>query len=968
MPITLITGPANSGKAEIVFAALRGCLARGEEPILVVPTEADAEHYLRELSGGGAVMGLRVERFRGLIDEVCKRTGSAARTLGELGRRRLLASLAESAGLADTAPGRGLLRGLEELVSELEVRAVTPQRFAQALGQWESAQGEEPRAGALAGLYRAYRAALERMGRLDPAGRSRLALDALRREPALWGATPVLLYGFDSLTDQQLDVVETLGRVVDTELTLALAYEPGRVAFAGRALTFASLEPLASSHRRLAPREDHYAPGARAALSHLERSLFEDGAARRDGDGALLMLEGGGERAELELVAREVRALLDDGMSAGDIAVSARSIELVADLLEEVLTAHGIPYALQRRRTLRASAVGRALLGILRCVPRPGEQRSGGSLADLLAWLRSPGMLEHPELADRLELGARGSGAMSADAARELWEARHWPLDRIERMRVSQERGRRALLQQVDRELTQLFAAPHRAQAALLEGSELQDAAAMAACRRALSELGELLQDDPRLVPQDAAGLAGLLEHVEFVAGRAPAPDAVAVLEPLALRARRVRALFLCGLQEGVFPARGRGGALLDDEDRRRIAELSGLALAREEDALAAERYLLYAAISRPEQLLALSWHSADDEGLPTPRSLFVEDVCDLFEESLLKRRRRRSLGEIDLPASAGGAPAASRQPAGRLRVREPGVLGELRARSWSASSLELWLRCPVRWFVERMLAPTELDPDEELLNRGALAHAALRDTFAGLRERTGSARLDPAKLELARELLGEALARHEDEHPLSLAPERVPGTRRRLRAELERYLEYCAQAESPLEPAELELGFGFEAEEGSLPAFELDEELRLRGRIDRIDVSAAGDAVVYDYKSSARAPAGGWIAGGNVQVALYMLAAEALLQRPVAGGFYQPLRGDLTARGVLDAGSGIELGCVRTDLLEADQMRELLHEALAMSRGAARQARDGQVRALPDSCGFSRAGCAYPAICRCGR
>ena len=42
-----------------------------------------------------------------------------------------------------------------------------------------------------------------------------------------------------------------------------------------------------------------------------------------DAGSAVRLLEGGGERAELELVAREVRALLDGGMMPGEIAVPA---------------------------------------------------------------------------------------------------------------------------------------------------------------------------------------------------------------------------------------------------------------------------------------------------------------------------------------------------------------------------------------------------------------------------------------------------------------------------------------------------------------------------------------------------------------------------------------------------------------------------------------------------------------------
>ncbi len=84
------------------------------------------------------------------------------------------------------------------------------------------------------------------------------------------------------------------------------------------------------------------------------------------------------------------------------------------DLLAEVFATEGIPYALQRDRRLGDSALGRALIGLLRCAaPRPTAGASGGEeaqLGDLLAWLRSPGLLERPELADQLELRARRSG------------------------------------------------------------------------------------------------------------------------------------------------------------------------------------------------------------------------------------------------------------------------------------------------------------------------------------------------------------------------------------------------------------------------------------------------------------------------------------------------------------------------------------------------------------------------------
>jgi ATP-dependent helicase/DNAse subunit B len=971
MPITLITGPANAGKAELVMDAVHRHLAHGEEPLLVVPTRADADHYLRELAGDGASMGVRVERFAGLIGEAVSRAGVSEPLLAGLARERVLEALCMRAGRPATP---GFVAALAEVLVELQVRRVTPAALEQALSSWATADGAGASRPELAELFAAYRETLGRLGRMDAEQRAVRALDALRRRPALWGATPVLLYGFDDLTRLQLDAVETLGRVVGAEVTVSLAYEPGRTAFAGRAASFHALAPLAVEHRELQARAEYYAPQARAALSHLERSLFEPlelQAARVEAGTAVRLLEGGGERAELELVASEIAELLSGGMAPEEIAVLVRSPGTALDLLEEVFSAAAIPFALQRRRPFGDTAIGGALLGLLRCVPAAdGSQQ--GELRDLLAWLRAPGLLEQPALADGLEVSARRRGAVSSEQARALWEQRHWPLETIDRLLEAQARGARALCDRAARELYWLFCAPRRAGACILEADELDEAAALVAGRRALGELRELARIAPELALASATELAGSLERVELLSGvgSGAAAGAVAVLDPLALRARRVRAVFVCGLQEGVFPVRARPQPFLAEEERRRLAEVSGLRLGEQVDTLAAERYLLYAAVSRPQERLFLSWHVADDDGQAISRSLFVDDVCDLFGESLARLRASRPLGAVDGITSQ----APPHVPAAAHRcLRDERLLAQLRERVWSASSLESWIGCPTRWFVERMLSPGALEPDPEPLARGGLAHATLRDTLEGLRAATGTARLGPGNLARARELLAKALADNEADHPLSVAPERRTAVRRRLQADLERYLAHAATAESPLEPKSLELGFGFAAgdehgEAGDLPALDLGGGMTLRGRIDRVDVSAGGDAVVYDYKGSS-APAGArWIRDGKLQVALYMRAVEDLLHVPVVGGFYQPLSGrDLRARGVLDGEAGLEIECVAPDVYEREELREMLGEAVAAAREVAAQAGRGELQARPQTCAF-RGGCMYPTICRCER
>ena len=86
-----------------------------------------------------------------------------------------------------------------------------------------------------------------------------------------------------------------------------------------------------------------------------------------------MLLEAGGERAEAELIAAEVLAALRGGTPAEEIAVVARSTDRSGPLLERVLTAYGVPFALQRGLPFGHTVIGRSLCGMLRCALGTGD-------------------------------------------------------------------------------------------------------------------------------------------------------------------------------------------------------------------------------------------------------------------------------------------------------------------------------------------------------------------------------------------------------------------------------------------------------------------------------------------------------------------------------------------------------------------------------------------------------------------
>lgn len=967
MPLKLVIGPANSAKAGAVLGAFRAALRR--EPWLVVPTAADVAHYERELTREGARRGGRVATFAGLAREIAARAGYAAPVAGPLQRERLVADAIAAARLETLAPiaaTRGFLAAAVAFVAELERTLVTPQRFAAAVRDWPEAS---PAMREAAAIYDRYARALERLGRVDADLFAWRALDALRADPAAWGDTPVLLYGFDDLTPLERDAVETLARIAGAEVTVSLTYEPGRTAFAGRAATAEELRQLATEVEELPPLAEHYDAESRAVLHHLERSLFELEAARVAPGDAVQLLTAGGERAEVELVAAEVLRRLRDGVPAQEIAVVHRSPERVAPLVAEVFAAYGIPCSLDRRLPLPHAPLGRGLLALARCA----LQAEHATPATLLAYLRTPGRLDRLELADRLEATVRRNAIQGLAGAREEWEQAPggWPLRELDRLRGAAADGFRPLLDALAREARALFAAPHRGRAAVLDPAEEVDATALATLLDALADLAELAAADPRHAAEPEQLLA-TLEALEVRLGERARDGAVLVADPLAIRARRFDTVIVCGLQEGEFPSPASAEPFLSDEERRGLAMASGLRLTPRDDALADERYLFYACVSRPARRLVLSCRDADEDGNPALRSFFVDDVHALLSE--LPEVHRPLSAVTWTPAAAptaaeraraealGSAPRIAPPPLGDLG---PAACAALRQRDvLSAGALEAYAACPVKWLVERELQPERFEPDPEAIARGSCVHRVLERTLGRLDWPIAEAAL-PAAREIVRAVVVEEAPRF----ALGRGAAAQAAAAHEIAADVLRLLAHEARGGGAFAPAELELRFGMGEEDGGLPSLVLGEDgrLRLRGVIDRVDLDAAGRALVRDYKSGRRSPSwpvARWQADDQLQVALYLLAVRELLRREPAGGVYQPLRGeDLRARGLVrddvDAGALV----LDTDRRSREELEAELNAAAARACELAARLRGGRLAATPETC--SPNGCAYPGICR---
>ena len=485
-------------------------------------------------------------------------------------------------------------------------------------------------------------------------------------------------------------------------------------------------------------------------------------------------------------------------------------------------------------------------------------------------------------------------------------------------------------------------------------------------------------------------------------------------MSPYRARAARARAMFCAGMQEGEFPTAAPPDPLLAEERRAQIGNPD----LRRADQGDEERYLFHACVSRPTERLYLSWRSCDEDGAALARSPFVDEVADLVDpagelpESRLRVRgpERAVIGadEATTPATLARALAATRpddradaltrlgvpEPAGAETLarfaglpdpgalpgplRSPAVLAELGARrTFSANSLEGWVTCSYKWFVDHELSPQVLEPAADPLWLGGVVHWALERLYA---EPPGDDAI-PRPADLGRwqqrfgELLDEAAA------PGAELNRARRAALERARAQVGAFLVREAESESEFRPARelLELGFGPldhvpEDAPAPEPALELGD-VELRGRIDRIDVAADGRAaIVRDYKTGKSvASADRFGDRGTLQIQLYMLVARRVLGLDPVAGLYSPLGAAAPdkskARGVAVADDPRldDLGLVRTDRKPAEELEGILAGAETKAIEAAARMRAGDITRDPLN-GECPRYCTFQPICRLER
>ena len=722
-------------------------------------------------------------------------------------------------------PGAGPFAALEEkaggpaalwqTLRDLKDGAVDPATALEAVrGDLfeESTESVQP----LLTLFETFLSGTKNWGLFDYADLDLLALDQAPASAYLKQFQRVFYYGFYDLTQVQLDVFQAVARGYPTTLFFPLVHEKPK----HPAWTFAErfyeryVHGMAAGEARI---RNLVAPGPGAAGAPL-LSLFAGDKDRPRGakidDLRIKSISCFSPREEIDAAAKEIlRLVTEEGFSFDQIGVVGRALESHRPRIKEIFFRHAIPFVTSAEAPLAEHPLAKAAL-LLANLPLKGYLRS--HVVDLFD---SPFFNYAPASRDKAaprpdlwDLATRRAGiSKGLEEWRRLDKylargvaAAESEEDEGEQRKVVVPPGQVRALRRLFAGLSgDIEALPKEARWSRhvelwrdlqnkwlkLEAEPLKVGAGPEA-----AAIGKVLE---RLSALDAVGesvsLAHFLETYQHWLERASVPPAetnaagVAVLDAMAARGISFRALFIIGLNEGIFPRTIREDAFLRDRERELLETVLGYKVATKLGGFDEERLLFTLLVGAAKERLYCLHQRTDGGGRPLASSWYLDELAraagvdkietvvvprgeaeksalapfdrigllppeELALRLILASRDAAPLVHLCLPAPSlydRGVAALRRLETIAGRVAEyDGVVGpvadyrtRVAAKGLSPTALEAYARCPFQFFARNLLGLERLERPEETAgpggaDMGKLVHAILRAFYQELIDR----------------------------------------------------------------------------------------------------------------------------------------------------------------------------------------------------------------------------------------
>ncbi len=915
----LLTGPAGSGKTYRCLAEIAEHLRRSPEGLpllLIAPRQAtyQLERQILSLPGVDGFSRLRILSFQRLAQFIFEMNGRAEpKLLDEQGRvmvmRAILGRRKDRLRVyRQSAHHEALAQELSDLWREACEHNVGPQTM-RAAAQRVQNQRLRAKLEDFADIFEDYQKWLAAHQLRD--GDELLDLAAeVASQSALSLIGGLWLDGFAQMTPQERRLLNaTLPKCAEATLAFCLPQRPlqpsdGFSMWSVLSRTYCQLREELTVIFQAPPREETLPRRATTgrfdaapALAHLEQRWGAPCAFDGNATGVRIVKCADFE-TEAIFTAREILKFVRNGGRFREAAVLVRSLEPAHDILRRVFHRYGIKFFVDRREAVAHHPLAELTRGALRTVA------FGYKHHDLFCALKSglAGIVDGE--IDWFENMALARGWNGDDWRGKLScgpNAPEWQADRADKFR-------KLALRPIFRLEKHLGKSP--------SGSELA---------AALRDFWDALDTEERLVDwaEEAhealhssvwTQMQGWLVSIDLAFGsdRMPLAEWLTIVEaglssltvgliPPSLdqtligavdRSRNpdLKAVFLLGANEGIFPKPGAERLLLNDSERDALAAAGVHLGVTSLWNLVAEQFYGYIACTRARESLSVTFSETAPDGEPLNHSIFVSHLQRLFPSLAVEtfaepdaceaesahelnsvvfgaaRRNTLSPFENELltwPAMAESwtrARAVSITEAQHLSADKIAALYGPRLAT-SVSRLEQFASCALRFFINSGLRAEErLVFELDRREQGSFQHDILAEFHRRVAKEGKRWRdVDPSE---ARRLVGEIASEMETKFQdgLAVATDANRFLTRAKVAALQEFMEtYVALMRAcEFDPHHVELGFGRDFE---LPSWIVEFEngaLEFSGRIDRVDVweddsAQRTFAIALDYKSSQR-------------------------------------------------------------------------------------------------------------------
>jgi len=680
MSLRFIYGRSGSGKTRFCLSELKSQIESGaKHPLfLLVPEQYthQAERDLIALLGTGGVLGTRVLSFRRIAFRIFNEAGGITYPhLHSAGKcmiiYRILNQMKDSlAVFAKSADRQGFVSTLSDLITELKRYDISPVDLDEAVNQLHEEDPLRDRLSELKNFYQAYEDIIAARFR-DTDDDLTVASDKLD-SISLFDGAEIWIDGFSGFTPQEYKMITKLmakAKRVNVSLCTDILEEEvscdGTDVFSPVKRVYSKLMSSARETGITVEQPvrlvDRPLPRFRNSpeLAHLENNLFAfPYRAYEKPTKDITLFSAVNIFSEIEACARDiVRLCRDKGLRYRDIAVVAGDLPTYERLVEIIFRQYGIPYFLDRKIEITQHPLVRLVLAALDIFNQNWSYESvfrylktgltGVEMNDI-------DLLENYVLA----CGIRGS----LWTKEENWEmvpgvlpdereyVNHGEmLKTINQVRYSvtgpllefrkKTKGRKTA-EEICTALYDLLVAlevPTRIETVIRDFHNRGELSLANEYSQVWNIVMEVFDQTVEVMGDETVGLERFTDILnvgfgEYQIGLIPASvDQVLVGSVERSRSHEVKAMYILGFNDGVFPSSRWDEGILSDQDRQ-VLHSAGIELAKDiRTAAFDEQFLIYRTLTTAGAYLRISWHIADLEGKSLRPSVFVARLRRLF-------------------------------------------------------------------------------------------------------------------------------------------------------------------------------------------------------------------------------------------------------------------------------------------------------------------------------------------------